>query len=191
VISGAVLCGGKSTRMGRDKAFVVIDGTPMARRVADALTAAGCAPVVAVGGDGDALARIGLDTIPDGWPGEGPVGGVITALRSSTADIVVVVACDTPWLDAATVTALLEVLVHHPSAVAAVARTDRVEPLCAVWRRSVLPMVEAAFDGGERRLHRVLSSMPTTMPVAMVPVPDDVLRNVNAPADVPRYGSPP
>ena len=50
--TGAVLCGGASRRMGTDKALVEVDGVPMAERVAGALHAGGCAPVVFVGGDG-------------------------------------------------------------------------------------------------------------------------------------------
>jgi molybdopterin-guanine dinucleotide biosynthesis protein A len=76
-------------------------------------------------------------------------------------------------------------LEQQPVAAAAVACTDRVEPLCAAWRTSALPNVAAAFDAGERRLHRVIAKMPATMPVRIVQVPADVLRNVNAPTDVP------
>jgi molybdopterin-guanine dinucleotide biosynthesis protein A len=168
--------------MGRDKALMEIDGVAMARRVADALVAAGCSEVVAIGGDAGALAALGLDVIADEWPGEGPVGGVRTALAARPdADAVVVVACDTPWLDAATVSTLLAALQQDPSLLAVVARTDRVEPLCAAWRPAALAGVAAAMDTGERRLHAVLAGMS----VATVPVPPDVLRNVNAPTDVP------
>jgi molybdopterin-guanine dinucleotide biosynthesis protein A len=176
--------------MGRDKAFVLIDGVPMVRRAADALTAAGCHPVVAIGGDADRLADIGFAVIADRWPGEGPVGGVLTALSARAAgadgsDVVVVVACDTPWLDAATVSSLLAALEQHPASVAAVAHTERIEPLCAAWRTAALPKVAEAFEAGERRLHRVLETMPVTTPISVVHVPAHVLRNVNAPGDVP------
>lgn len=66
--------------MGCDKALIEIDGRPMAARVADALRAGGCAPVLAVGGDGHALAAVGLVPVTDRWPGEGPLGGLATAL---------------------------------------------------------------------------------------------------------------
>jgi molybdopterin-guanine dinucleotide biosynthesis protein A len=168
--------------MGRDKAFVEIDGVPMARRVADALAGAGCSTVVAIGGDADGLATLGLSTLPDGWPGEGPVGGVRTALVGfPDATAIVVVACDTPWLDAPAVRSLVQALVGDASAQVAVAHTDRVEPLCAAWRPAALAELAAAMDAGERRLHAVVGALVAHR----VSVPLDALRNVNAPTDVP------
>jgi molybdopterin-guanine dinucleotide biosynthesis protein A len=67
--------------MGRDKAFVVVDGEPMVVRVARALRGAGADEVVAVGGDEARLSALGLAHLPDDHPGEGPLGGVLTALR--------------------------------------------------------------------------------------------------------------
>lgn len=178
---GAVLCGGRSSRMGRDKAFVHYDGVPMARRVADVLAAAGCDPVVAVGGDAVGLADLGLDCVADGWPGEGPVGGVLTALeRWPDSDAVMVVACDLPRLGAGTVRALLDALGADPSTVAAVAVTDRDEPLCVAWRPAASTLLRAALEAGERRLHRVLA----TAPCARVHVDLQDLANVNTPSDL-------
>ncbi len=83
-VLGAVLAGA-SRRMGPgiDKALVEVGGVAMARRVADALRAGGAEPVVAVGGDRSALGRIGLDGVDDRHPGEGPLGGVCTALAAA------------------------------------------------------------------------------------------------------------
>ncbi|WP_434127450.1 molybdenum cofactor guanylyltransferase, partial [Enterococcus faecium] len=57
--AGAVLTGGDSRRMGTDKALIEVDGGPLARRVANALRAAGADPVIAVGGDLEALGDLG------------------------------------------------------------------------------------------------------------------------------------
>jgi molybdenum cofactor guanylyltransferase len=179
---GAVLCGGRSTRMGRDKAFVEIDGVPMARRVADALAEAGCSPVVAIGGDAVGLATLGLAAVPDGWPGEGPVGGVRTALGAfPDAAAIVVVACDTPWLEGKVLSSLVQVLAEDAAAQVAVAHTDRMEPLCAAWRPTALTELAAAMESGERRLHAVVGALA----VRHVSVAHSALRNVNAPTDVP------
>ena len=75
---GAVLCGGSSRRMGTDKALLEIDGVPLAERVAGVLEAAGCAPVVFVGGEPLGARATGRPFVPDRSPGAGPVGGVIT-----------------------------------------------------------------------------------------------------------------
>ncbi|MET0580139.1 MAG: NTP transferase domain-containing protein, partial [Ilumatobacteraceae bacterium] len=78
--AGAVLTGGSSRRMGTDKAFVEVDGVPMAERVAAALSGGGCSPVSYVGGDVALLARFGRTVHADRFPGAGPLGGVLTAL---------------------------------------------------------------------------------------------------------------
>ncbi|HLM64354.1 MAG TPA: molybdenum cofactor guanylyltransferase [Acidimicrobiales bacterium] len=77
----AVLCGGASRRMGQDKAFLVVEGEAMVVRVARALRGAGAGEVVAVGGDAAGLRGLGLAHLPDDHPGDGPLGGVLTALR--------------------------------------------------------------------------------------------------------------
>lgn len=172
---GAVLCGGASRRMETDKALLEVDGVPMARRVADALIAAGCSPVLAVGGDPVALHQIGLDVVVDVYPGEGPLGGVLTALAMGAP--AVVVACDLPGLRSTTVAALIAALGDHD---AAIARSDRAEPLCAVWSRSAAAVLRTKFEFGERAMHRAIEDLD----VAWVPVAPADLRNVNTPGDL-------
>ncbi|HEU5454982.1 MAG TPA: NTP transferase domain-containing protein, partial [Nocardioides sp.] len=88
--------------MGTDKALLEVDGIPLARRVANALRAAGADPVVAVGGDLEALGALGLHAEPDLHPGEGPLGAILTALAATTEAVVVGRACDLPAADADT-----------------------------------------------------------------------------------------
>ena len=79
---GAVLCGGRSERFGRDKALIDFGGRPLAEHVGRVLESAGCRPVVFVGGDGERLtATTGREFVADTWPGEGPLAGVIAALQ--------------------------------------------------------------------------------------------------------------
>ena len=172
---GAVLCGGASRRMGTDKAVVEVDGVAMARRVAGALLAAGCRPVVAIGGDRAALERLGFEVIDDGYPGAGPLGGILTALVTGAP--AVVVGCDLPMLSSATITRLIEALEGHD---VAMARTDRVEPLCAVWSPGAGQVLHARFEGGERAVHRAIDGLD----IAWVDVPATELRNVNTPGDL-------
>jgi molybdopterin-guanine dinucleotide biosynthesis protein A len=178
--SGAVLTGGRSRRMGADKAFVAVDGVPMVQRVAAALRAAGAADVYTVGGDRVALATLGLDAHDDPRQGEGPLGGLLTALDVAGHDLVVVLATDLAWIDAATVTALVGAAA---GAAVAVARADRLEPLCAVWRVSrCRDTLRAVYDGGERAVHRALTGLGA-VEVAVAPL---AVANANTPADLRR-----
>ena len=151
---GAVLAGGASTRMGADKAFIEIDGEPMVARAAAALRAAGAEPTLVVGGDAARLGALGLDAVADRHPGQGPLGGVITALGALGVpgiDAVVTLPCDVIAPDAAAVRRVLERFAAAPAA-------DLVVPvgggapqwMHAAWRSSCLPRLSEAFASGVR-----------------------------------------
>jgi len=170
--------------MGRDKAFVEVEGVAMVDRVAAALRGAGCATVVAVGGQATALADHGFEVIADEYPGEGPLGGIITAVRDLSArqdvDAVVVASCDIPYLDPSTIRALVAALVPPFVAAVAIPRGARRPSLCAAWSPTAVAPLAAAFVAGERRVRIALSEIPHVM----VQVDPAELRNVNAPDDL-------
>ncbi len=184
---GAVLTGGSSRRMGRDKALIEIEGVAMVDRVAAALAAAGCSNVVAVG---PRQLAGNLAHVDDLHPGEGPLGGVLTAMGSmrSLGSWLCVVACDLPWLDVDSIDALYQAAVssvalgqNAAEVDVVVARTDRIEPLCALWNPRCRDSVQQVFDSGQRSLLEVFK----VLNVIEVPVRPLALRNVNTPEDLP------
>jgi molybdopterin-guanine dinucleotide biosynthesis protein A len=181
--SGVVLTGGRSTRMGHDKAFVMLDGRPLVVRVADALRRAGAEEVLAVGGDIGGLIALGVDARADPLQGDGPLGGLLTALGLVEREEAVILATDLAWIDAVTVAALVAALDDDTSADVAAARADRLEPLCAAWRvdRS-RPVVAAAHAAGERAVHRAMERLA----VVTVRVAAGAVRNANTRDDLRR-----
>ncbi|WP_439115942.1 molybdenum cofactor guanylyltransferase [Ilumatobacter sp.] len=181
-VAGAILAGGASRRMGRTKALIDVDGVPMAQCVARALAAGGCKDIALVGGSPLELAALELPVVADGVPGEGPLGGIISALGHFTeVSHVLVAACDLPLIDAGTVRNLLHAAQANPGRAATAAQTDRVEPALVVWSRACLDELVALFDGGERAVHRVLDQIDTQT----VQVASRAMTNVNRPPDVP------
>lgn len=182
--SGAVLCGGASRRMGRDKALIVVDGRPLALRVADAVTAAGAADVVAVGGDTDALRAGGLTVVADADPGAGPLTGIVTALAATSDDIVFVAACDL-------VAPSVEAIATTVQALAADADADVAAPLVdgrrqwmhAAWRRRTEMPLGAAFAAGERAVHAAVSA--GGLRVVDVPLDAGAVADADVPSDLP------
>jgi molybdopterin-guanine dinucleotide biosynthesis protein A/rhodanese-related sulfurtransferase len=170
--------------MGQDKATLLIGGRVLARRVADALSAGGAGRVVAVGGDGSALGRAGLDVVDDLWPGEGPLGGVLTALEWAETPMLVVSACDHPGLDGDHVRRLVTAL-DQPEMDVAVALVDgRRHPTLAAWRVATCrPVVTGVFDAGERSLHAALARLR----VAEVALDGRAVADLDRPADVAGY----
>lgn len=178
MVTGAVLCGGRSRRMGVDKALLQHDGVVLAERVARALASGGCDPVVLVGGDGPALVTAtGRAWIADRWPGEGPTGGVLTALQH-TGDDVVVAACDLPDLDAATVAALVAAAGHGDVDVVQ-AVTDRPH-LLAWWSAAAVDALAADWADGVRAVRDAVARRRAGSLV----VAASAVRNVNEPTDL-------
>lgn len=182
--AGAVLCGGASRRMGRDKALLEVDGRPLALRVADALRRAGAVAVTAVGGDLPALAALGLPAVADLSPGEGPLTGILTALDAAgDQPVVFVAACDLVAPDAAAVSATVAALVADPgSDVALPVVGGRRQWMHAAWRPRAGAPLAAAFAAGERAVHaavaagslRVLEVTVAPGAVADADTPDDL-----------------
>jgi len=186
--AGAVLTGGSSTRMGVDKALLEVAGRPMVVAAATALAEAGATEIVAVGGDLAALRGLGLDAVPDDHPGEGPLGGVLTALRRAPTDVVVVLACDMPGVDATTVAALLRALAAEPDAdVAAASDAGRLQPITAAYRIRALPLLAERFGAGERAVRRALEPLSVVVVEGLRPA---ALGDVDRPEDLPRYAHP-
>jgi len=184
-VSGAVLVGGASTRMGRDKARLAVDGVPGASRVARVLDAL-FDEVLLAGGEppADAPGR----RVPDV---PGPVcalRGLVTALSASTRPRVLVAATDMPFLTADLVLAL----VAWPAADAVVPRTaGRAHPLCAVYaREAVLPVARTRLAGDDLSLRGVLDAVATAWldpdDVARVDPEGRALVNVNTPEELAR-----
>lgn len=152
-LSAAVLAGGRSSRMGQDKATMRFRGRPMVSAVADRLrTCSDDVYMVAKTGLGVDGERIVTDR-PDA---DSPLAGVATALRVARHSLVFVCACDMPFVDARVVRMLAERLGPHDVAVPI---TDRPEPLHAVWRSAVAPVLERALADGRWALRRVLEDL--------------------------------
>ncbi|MEY3744573.1 MAG: hypothetical protein RL430_270 [Actinomycetota bacterium] len=176
--SVAVLIGGDSSRMGSDKATFEVDGVAMANRVAAAAVDAGAAEVLMVGGTQARAKKLVGSWKKDSFPGEGPLGGVITALKAAEHDAVVVLSCDMPFITSAVIRSLVNGL---SDAQATVGRTDRLNWLCAAWsKEECLKPLQGVWKRNERAVHRAA----VLLDVMEVPVPAVAVRNINTLADL-------
>ena len=174
----AVLIGGDSSRMGSDKATYLVDGVEMANRVSRAAVEAGAAEVLLIGGTQTRAKKLQGEWKKDAYPGEGPLGGVITALRASSNDSVVTLSCDMPFITAAVIQSLVRGL---DDAQASVGRTDRLNWLCSAWSKDeCLSSLQSVWKRNERAVHRAA----VLLDVLEVPVPAVAVRNINTPTDL-------
>ena len=182
-LAAAVLAGGLSRRMGSTKALIEVDGRRMADSVIDAARSLGADPVVLLGGDAGELSLLSAPVVADRYPGEGPVGGVLGALRhfEHIADRVLVLPCDLAHVTAATLTPLLEAEAGDGFSQVWVAAHDRLEPMVAIWSIDAIAPIQELFDSGERALHLVIGELPHVA----VTVDASGLTNINTPDQLP------
>ena len=94
----AILAGGKSRRMGRDKAFVELAGIPMIQWVISSLVAQCSAKAIIISNEPEKYSQFGLPVYPDVIPGMGPLSGLFTAFTVTGADRVMIAPCDSPFI---------------------------------------------------------------------------------------------
>lgn len=133
--SVVIVAGGKSSRMGRDKAFVLLHGKPMIEHVIERVMPLGAAHTLLIANRPAEYAYLQLPVYPDALPGKGALGGIYSALTYSPTDYSLVVACDMPFLN----TALLLRLVG----------------LCEDASEGLPDVVVPVFDGHPQGLHAV------------------------------------
>lgn len=157
-VHGFVLAGGRSSRMGQNKALLRLNDRTLLQAVAQSVAeACGGATII---GSPDLYGGLGFETVPDLQPGNGPLGGIEAALALERADWNVVVACDMPNLTADLLGRLVAAAQDTAAdCVVAVSPDGRREPLCAVYRRSCLPAVRRALGLGVRRISGVLEEL--------------------------------
>jgi molybdenum cofactor guanylyltransferase len=178
-----VLVGGRSSRMGRDKALLPYRGRPLAQWIAAAV--AESAGNVTLIGSPQLYSGVGYPVISDLFPGEGPLGGILTALRHSNAEWNLIVACDMPEIDAGLLIRLLDAARQFEAdALLPVTSEGPPQPLCAVYRRTSLAPLETAFSTGIRKVTTALAGVRCLrLPMEEV----SQFQNVNTPEDWAAY----
>jgi molybdenum cofactor guanylyltransferase len=182
--SAIILAGGKSSRMGRAKALLQFDGEPLiahlVRRLRDLFD-----EIVIVAAPGQELPPLGAILVRDEVAYQGPVGGISYGLRAASGEACFVTSCDVAFLNAPLISYLVSRISHHDVVVPY--WEERFQPLHAVYRRSVLPLLEGQLERGELRPVYLFDKVRTLKIGA-----DEIRRfdpgglsffNMNAPAD--------
>jgi molybdenum cofactor guanylyltransferase len=157
-LTGLILAGGRSLRMGRDKASLEFDGEALVARVARRLAAC-CDQVLIASGDGERLGWVGLGLpqVPDAVPDRGPLGGIVAGLEAASNELVAVVAVDMPFANA-DLFRLLAADRTDEDAVVPVG-VGGPEPLHAVYARTAIVPLSACLDAGVLSVRRALEGL--------------------------------
>ena len=165
ILRGFVQAGGGSTRFARDKALMQLGGKTMVQRIGDLL--AGACDSVTIVAPEKRYANLPWPVLADRWPGEGPLGGILTALlhfsesglsagSRATEDepryFALIISCDMPFLTRDFLAFLRERASSSHAQVLVPQSAGGLEPLCALWRVDAAPHVQSAFDSGIRKV---------------------------------------
>lgn len=159
LVQGYVLAGGASSRFGTDKALAEFQGQTMLARTAKLV--ASVVSKVKIVSPAPKLAD-DFETIPDKWPGEGPLGGILTALlnlqrNASENASALIVSCDMPFLSAEWLRFMAERALQSDAEAVVPKSAQGWEPLCACWRTSAVEMILPLFDAGTRKVTDALN----------------------------------
>lgn len=182
-VTGFVLAGGLSRRMGTDKALVEFRGRTLLDRAVDCLTAAGCESIVVLHRDPSLASVDEVVFRRDDGGGEGPLDGIVTALRSSSSGIVVTLPVDTPCIEPGDITRLIAGLESGSDFdVTALSDGGSIrQHLAAAWRRDrCLDPLRSAFEAGERSVRRAMAELAIQWSI----VDSTRLLNINTLADL-------
>jgi molybdopterin-guanine dinucleotide biosynthesis protein A len=191
-ITGFLLAGGASSRMGRDKGLLELGGVPLILRTARLLEP--FVSDVTIVGSPRRYAALGLSAIEDDAYAQGrdksrcgPLAGIATALAATNARWNLILACDLPYLSAEWIDWLLSRAMRSRGE-AVVPQTERgMEPLAAVYRRECGAPIAAALAGGVRKVSDAIKRCRVDLVYAhewrRIDRSGLILRNMNSPGD--------
>ncbi|MFC5865496.1 molybdenum cofactor guanylyltransferase [Acidicapsa dinghuensis] len=171
--AGFVLAGGRSSRMGRDKSLTLFAGAPLIETALSLLRQAGIPARIA--GFRSDLSRH-AEGIPDGVPDLGPLGGVCSALISSSARWNVFLPVDMPLFPDSLLVALLQRAAITNAPITAAMLGGRVQPFPVVLERPVLPLVQRRLSQGLTACYQAWRSIPAEFGVHLDAVSVESMR---------------
>jgi molybdopterin-guanine dinucleotide biosynthesis protein A len=151
-MTGIVLAGGENRRMGMDKAFLKLDGIPMIEHVLRSLKAV-CRDIIIVTNSPQSYEAYEATVVTDAFDMRGPLTGIYSGLLKSTAEYNFVVACDMPFLNAGLMAYMAGLAEGYDIVVPAV--NGMFEPLHAVYRKGLVPVIEAQLMRNRQRIQEL------------------------------------
>lgn len=184
-VTGVILAGGASRRMGRNKALMKIGGATLIERVYRTLAAL-FSDVIIVTNTPQEYAFIPCRKVPDIYPGQGSIAGLHAGLFSSSTQRVFIAACDMPFLNPELIRLLCSAA-GESDAVIPLNREGLREPLHALYTRTTLPVVQEIIEQGDKSililLDRVRTRLVTPEGYCSIAGAEESFRNVNTPEE--------
>ncbi len=154
--SAVVLAGGSSSRLGQDKAFLLVDGQLLIERIIQTLSQLSD-EVIIVANDVDRYEQFDALVVSDVYPGKGALGGIYSGLRAATRSRGLVVACDMPFLNLSLLRYMQGLASRYDVVIPR--RGQLTEALHAFYSCNCLPFIEAQLLAGDLRIIHFFSQV--------------------------------
>jgi len=160
--TGIILAGGRSTRIGYDKAFAVLNRQSLIEEIINCLSQLSRTILIVTSQDKlDVIKSAGLKNkvVVDIYPGGGPLGGIYTGLINSTTDYNMVVGCDMPFLNIALLRYLFGLSPNFDAVVPKIG--NKIEPLHAIYSKNCISYIELLLKENKLQISRLFRSVYT------------------------------
>lgn len=156
-ITGIILSGGKSSRMGRDKGMVPLNDRPLVEFAAEVLRK-DCDPIL-IGTNDHQYEKFGFPLVGDVIKGIGPIGGIYSCLEYSRTTDNFILSCDMPMISGDLVRYILEHRQHHDAVIPMF--NGRPEPMCAYYRKEITFRLKDQIMNGVYKVQEVVKKLNT------------------------------
>ena len=184
-ITGIVLMGGKSSRMGADKAYSRIGNKTLLENSYELLKEF-CRDVIFSTGNNVVQTIPGQKNIPDEKQGLGPIGGIYSCLKHSETGTNIIIAVDIPFIDRRLIKFLLENY-NNTDLLIPATHSNGIEPLCGIYNKSVLPLIELMINQNDLKVQNLVNycnSKILRITKEMEFYDDRLFLNINTPEDL-------
>ncbi len=182
-ITGVILAGGQSRRMGFDKAGAEIQGSPMLSRMIETLGAV--TPHILLSTGLIPYSDTKIPEVPDEFPDCGPLGGIYSALKVSQSTLNLVLSCDMPFVSPSLLNYLIERAAKNNALITApVDHGGQIQLLCAVYHKNILPVLEKQINLQELKLRALVEKVLVERIEISIEHPlysEHAFKNVNTP----------
>ncbi|MGM0901453.1 MAG: molybdenum cofactor guanylyltransferase [Bacillota bacterium] len=151
-----ILSGGKSSRMGKNKALLPFNDKTNIERIRDELKSL-FDDIILVTNDPESYEFLNLKSISDEFPGKGPLAGIHAGLMASDYEENIVVACDMPFVSAELASTLVQNLKHYDAIIPVIG--EKQHPLFAAYQKRVVPEIEACLKEDRLRVIHLLDKL--------------------------------
>jgi molybdopterin-guanine dinucleotide biosynthesis protein A len=185
-ITGIILAGGMSKRMGTEKGLIPFLGKPMIEHVLEAIKPL-CNHII-ISSNNQAFTYLGFPVIKDSIMDFGPSAGIFEGLKKASSSVNIIVPCDMPFVSTSFLRCLITFSKDYEITVTEV--NNVVQPLCGIYNKSILPQLKSLMETGEKTMTNLLNHFQTNyVNESEFPEHDleTLFQNFNSPEEIKNY----